>query len=248
MTIPFKLPPPARLPSDLRALGPAPRSPKLRREWADDTEDDATLLWKRGARSGFRRGTGFATSSAKAFAFTAGNSEDDSTLIKKPNLADPRLLRSDRPPSLSVPTSARSEELPCVPGALLAFLTPPPRKESAPQRAPLASPLVEAIVPMALAAHEDLTEPAALAAHEDLTEPDVMTWPDTVGSSDWEEVPYSPELTRPSRVVSRGALWGAVVALAALGVVIAVVSNPEQSAVLVERIVASATALVAFAR
>jgi hypothetical protein len=248
MTIPFKLPPPARLPSDLRALAPALRSPKLLRESADDTEDDATLLWKRGARSGFRRGSGFATSSAKSFAFTAGNSEEDSTLIKKPNLADPRLLRSDRPPSPSVPMFAQTAEPPCVPGALLAFLTPPPPKEKARPTAPLASPLVEAIAPAALAAHEDLTEPAALTAHEDLTEPMVMSWPDTPGASDWDEVPYSPELTRPLHVVSRGALWGAAVASAALAAVIAVVSNPEQSAVFVERIVASGTALVAFIR
>lgn len=238
MTIPFKLPAPARLPSDLQALGPALRSPKLLRESADDedTEDDATLLWKPGVRSGLRRGSGFTTSSAKSFAFQAGNSEDDSTLIKKPNLADPRLLRSDRPPSLVAPRSARTEEPPCIPGALLAFLAPLPRKEEAQPTAALASPPIEAIAP------------AALPAHEDFEETEVTASPDLLWSSDWDEVAYVPELTRPSDVARRGALWGAAVALVALGVVIAVVSNPEQSAVLVERIVASGTALVAFAR
>lgn len=213
MTIPFKLPAPARLPRDLQVT-PARHAPTLLHENADDPEDDATLLWKPRPRSGLRHRGAFATSSAKSFAFKAQCGEDDSTLIKKPNLADPRLLRSDRPPALVVQAFEPPPEPACVPPALLAFL-PPPRKEM---------------------------------ADEALSAPAVMASPSLAAPSDWEEIPYVPELTKPSRLASREALWGAAVLLAALAAVVTVVLNPEQSAVLVERVVASGTALVAFAR
>src|SRR6187551_3667583 len=94
MVAQLKIPPPPRLPQ----LGLAFGRPRLGQE--DEDEDDATLLWKASKRSGSLLGGGFMAEDTEPFVFQAEVGEEDSTFISKPNLEDPRVLRSDRPPAL----------------------------------------------------------------------------------------------------------------------------------------------------
>lgn len=235
MTIPFKLPPPARLPRDLEVPRAVSHAPKRTYPTADEADDDATLLWKPSPRSSIRRGRAIATTKVRPFAFKGGNSEDDLTLIKKPNLADVRLLRSDRPPARAAVAFALGEEPP-VPCALLALLPSPPQREVTPLPAPPLAQAVATVMPLPSLGHAASAEPAAIEA------------PALPAASDWDEIPYVPELPQRSRFAPQHALWGAAVCLAALGAVVAVLANPEQSAVLVEQAVARGWTLFALTR
>lgn len=233
--MPFKLPPPARLPRDLEMPRAVSHAPKRAYPTPDDAEDDATLLWKPRRRSSIRRGGAIATTKVRPFAFRGGSIEDDLTLIKKPNLADVRLLRSDRPPAPAALAFASGEE-PGFPGALLALLpSPPPREKTPPPTPPLAQAMA-AVVPLPSLGHGASAEPAAIEASA------------LPAASDWDEIPYAPELPQRSRLAPQQALWGAAVCLAALGAVVAVLAHPEQSAVLVEQAVARGWTLLALTR
>ncbi len=237
MTIPFKVPPPARLPLDLQELGPALQSPKSLGQNSESAEDEATLLWKQSGSSGLVLG-GFATPKAKSFALEVQARDEDSTVIKKTNLADPRLLRSDRPPARNARAPVRPAESALIPRAALALLAPPlPKQQTlAPARLPV--PPARPAVPAAAITRDARVEPAAVEAP-------ILSVP-----SDWEETPYPylPPLAVPLRAGGPKALWATVVGLAAVAAAITVVSHPEQSAVFVERVVASGEALVASIR
>lgn len=128
MTAPLKMPAPGRIPRDLSRLV----SELARAEHGNadgDAEDDATQLWKPSDRSGVRW-TSFETASPERFAFHAVGDEDDSTLISRPNLKDPRLLRSDRPPAAlmesAVVAAPRVAPSDVTPPAAVVVPAPPP--------------------------------------------------------------------------------------------------------------------------
>lgn len=213
MNAPLKLPPPPRLP----ILGPQ----RVRPKFQDDDEDEgATMLWKGRNRSeSSLLGGGFAAEDTAPFVFQTEVDEEDSTFISKPNLKDPRLLRSDRPP------------------ALLASLRDEPTRviNTAPESAPVETALhVPAPVESApLPSRQTPDEPAMLLGDM---------------PADWEETPSPVIVIRAARPTRSRALWAVVVAVAAVAAGLGVASNPERSAAFVDRVIAGGTALVASVR
>lgn len=212
MIAPLKLPPPPRL----AILGPQRTRPKFQ----DDDDEGATMLWKgRGRSESSLLGGGFAAEDTAPFVFQAEVGEEDSTFISKPNLKDPRLLRSDRPPALL--TSLPDE---------------PTRVINAAHESP----------PVATALHlPPPVESAPLPGRQMPDEPAV--WSGEM-PADWEETPSPVIVIRAARPKSSRALWAAVVGVAAVAAGLSVASNPERSAAFVDRVVAGGTALVASVR
>jgi hypothetical protein len=213
MVAPLKIPPPPRLPLLGLELG---RS-KLGQE--DDDEDDATMLWKGRKRSGSLLGGGFAAEDTEPFVFRADVSEEDSTFISKPNLKDPRLLRSDRPP------------------ALLALLLDEPTRV-------INEPHVSAPIERARQMAEPVQaapSPGRQVSDESAVSPSVP--------ADWEETPSPAIVIRTTvRPRASRAVWAAAVGLAAIATGLGVASDPERSAAFVDRVVAGGSALIAAVR
>lgn len=213
MNAPLKIPPPPRLPR----LGAELGRPKPRQD--EDEDNDATMLWKASDRSESLLGGGFAAEPTAPFVFQAEGGEEDSTFISKPNLKDPLLLRSDRPPALLA-------SLPDEPTRVINVAhEPPPVEMGLHVPAPVESaPLLGRQTPQ---------EPAL--------SPDAMP-------ADWEETPPSVIVIKAARPTSLRALWAVAVGLAAVATGLGVASNPERSAAFVDRVLAGGTALVASVR